>query len=320
MRDNAQSFKLKIRYLAILLLGLAAGSYLNFHSPAKTLVAKVVTLQSRGFAFQVLTESPSVSGVMTEQAIPLTGTELSLPAETPVVSGMVIDYRMPVTVSVDDGGQRNFASTTAGTVEEFLNKFQITLGPKDEVTPDLSSTVYQGMRVRIVRVAVAEEERTEPVDFTTVYEHDPGALYGSEVVVRDGSTGEKRVKYSVRYRNGQEVSRKILASNVTKEPTSRIVRRGSRIEVETQESGRASWYVYKGCLCAAHPYFPKGSWLRVTALSTGKSIIVRVNDRGPDQAVHPGRILDLDAAAFKQLATLGTGTIEVKVEKLISGE
>ena len=54
----------------------------------------------------------------------------------------------------------------------------------------------------------------------------------------------------------------------------------------------------------------------MTNLANGKTVIVRVNDWGPDQAVHLNRILDLDAEAFKLLAPLSLGTIEVKVEKL----
>lgn len=304
----------------ILLLGLAVGSYFNFRSPAETVVAKVVTLQSRGFAFQVLTESASISDVMTEQAIPLAGTELSMPVDAEVFSGMIIDYRVPVAASVSDGGHLRTASTTVGTVGELLGQLQISLGPKDEVAPDLNSTVYQGIRIVIVRVEEVEEERAERVDFATIYRDDPEALYGSEVMVRDGSAGERTVKYSVSFRDGREVSRRQLSFNLTKKPAERIVKRGSKIVVESEERGRASWYAYIGCLCAAHPYFPKGSLLRVTGLSSGKSIIVTVNDRGPDQQVHPGRILDLDSVAFKQLASLGTGTIEVKVEKLKGGE
>jgi hypothetical protein len=172
------------------------------------------------------------------------------------------------------------------------------------------------MKVNITRVVEVEEEKTEVIEFAVIYQDDPNSLYGSQKILREGSVGEKRVLYSVRYRNGQEVGRKLLSFQTLKAPVAQIIQRGSKIVVETQEHGLASWYNYRACLCAAHPYFPQGSYVRVTALATGNSIIVKINDRGPNQAVHPERILDLDAVAFKQLASLVTGTIEVKVEKL----
>ncbi len=83
------------------------------------------------------------------------------------------------------------------------------------------------------------------------------------------------------------------------------------------EVGKASWYAWKACDCAASPDFPKGSHLVVTRVDKPeKSVTVVVNDYGPDRFVHPDRIIDLDAVAFKQLASLGAGIIEVSVKLL----
>ena len=86
------------------------------------------------------------------------------------------------------------------------------------------------------------------------------------------------------------------------------------------EVGSASWYKYKGCDCAASPDYPKDSLLRVTNLENEKSVIVKINDFGPDRAIHPDRAIDLDSVAFKKLANLWEGIIQrVKVEKLEIG-
>ncbi|HOX97300.1 MAG TPA: septal ring lytic transglycosylase RlpA family protein [bacterium] len=65
--------------------------------------------------------------------------------------------------------------------------------------------------------------------------------------------------------------------------------------------GDASWYKYKNCLCAASPDYPKGSKLKVTDLDTGKSIVVTVNDWGPERDIFPNRVIDLDVVAFEAL-------------------
>lgn len=79
--------------------------------------------------------------------------------------------------------------------------------------------------------------------------------------------------------------------------------------------GTASWYAYKGCDCAASPDFPKGSYVKVTRLNDpSKSVIVRINDYGPERDIFPDRVIDLDKVAFQKIAPLGAGLTNVKVE------
>ena len=58
--------------------------------------------------------------------------------------------------------------------------------------------------------------------------------------------------------------------------------------------------------------FPFDTLLRVTDLANGKSVVCRVNDRGPAKRL--GRLIDLTQAAFREMAPLETGLISVKVE------
>ena len=44
-----------------------------------------------------------------------------------------------------------------------------------------------------------------------------------------------------------------------------------------------------------------------------KSVVVTINDYGPDRSVHPGRIIDLDKVAFAKLISLGMGLLDVRV-------
>lgn len=63
-------------------------------------------------------------------------------------------------------------------------------------------------------------------------------------------------------------------------------------------------------LTAAHPNLPFGTQVKVTNLGNGKSVIVRINDRGP---YHGARIIDLSLGAFRRIAQPGKGTIQVKL-------
>ncbi len=79
--------------------------------------------------------------------------------------------------------------------------------------------------------------------------------------------------------------------------------------------GIASWYAYKHCLCAASPDFPKGTKLRIRSVQDpNKSVVITVNDWGPDRKVLPNRAIDLDKVAFKKLAPRGAGLLRVTIE------
>ncbi|MFA6993422.1 MAG: septal ring lytic transglycosylase RlpA family protein [Patescibacteria group bacterium] len=78
--------------------------------------------------------------------------------------------------------------------------------------------------------------------------------------------------------------------------------------------GQASWYNYKKCDCAASPDYPKGTKLKVTNIANGKSVVVKVNDFGPERDIFPARAIDLDVVAFKKIANKRAGVIEVLVE------
>ena len=94
-----------------------------------------------------------------------------------------------------------------------------------------------------------------------------------------------------------------------------------------QQEGWASWYgkrfhgkktasgeVYDMYgMTAAHPTLPIPSYVRVTCLNNGKSVVVRVNDRGP---FAKNRVIDLSYAAAHKLSYLGAGSTRVRVESI----
>lgn len=100
-----------------------------------------------------------------------------------------------------------------------------------------------------------------------------------------------------------------------------------------REEGLASWYGYESGkmtangeafnpngLSAAHKYLPIPMFVKVTNLENRKSVIVRVNDRGPFPSVHNARsgerIIDLSMGAAKKLGFHGKGLARVKVEAI----
>ena len=64
-------------------------------------------------------------------------------------------------------------------------------------------------------------------------------------------------------------------------------------------------------LTAAHPTLPFGTRLRVTNVATGRSVTVRINDRGP---YVPGRVVDVSYSAAQSLGMVGKGIANVKLD------
>jgi peptidoglycan lytic transglycosylase len=88
------------------------------------------------------------------------------------------------------------------------------------------------------------------------------------------------------------------------------------------QSGEASWYDFSGeetangetmkagRLTAAHPTLPFGTKLEVENVENGRTVIVRVNDRGP---YADDRIIDVSKAAAKKLGMIEDGVTDVNV-------
>lgn len=99
----------------------------------------------------------------------------------------------------------------------------------------------------------------------------------------------------------------------------------SQSKIGYSQKGRASYYANRfqgqrtasgekynnNALTAAHPKLPFNTMVKVTNLANGKSVIVRVNDRGP---FSKARILDVSRTAAKALSIIGNGTGLVTLE------
>ena len=98
-----------------------------------------------------------------------------------------------------------------------------------------------------------------------------------------------------------------------------------------RERGIGSWYGRKFhgqrtssgepydmyAMSAAHPLLPIPSYARVTNVTNGRSVVVRINDRGP---FHSGRLVDLSYAAAYKLGYAGAGSTQVEVEAILPDE
>lgn len=160
-----------------------------------------------------------------------------------------------------------------------------------------------------------------------IYEHDeadytPGGLY------RPGQSDHAPTGKPDLSRIPEPVPKREPLSRYGNDPSYTVLGKRYRVLRDTRgyrERGTASWYgakfhgrstssmePYDMCrFSAAHKTLPLPSYARVTNLENGRSVIVRVNDRGP---FHAGRVIDLSYVAALKLGVYETGTARVEVE------
>ena len=107
-----------------------------------------------------------------------------------------------------------------------------------------------------------------------------------------------------------------------------LVLLGAAVPVQANtQTGIASWYQMGHTtangerynpdgMTAAHRSLPFGTVVEVKNLSNGRSVRLRINDRGPFVG---GRIIDVSRGGARQLGLMGSGTARVKVTTLYSG-
>nr|WP_245555195.1 septal ring lytic transglycosylase RlpA family protein [Ahrensia kielensis] len=98
----------------------------------------------------------------------------------------------------------------------------------------------------------------------------------------------------------------------------------NQAEASAAQCGKASWYALHSRtasgemmnpakLTAAHKTLPFGTKLKVTNRNNGKSVIVRINDRGP---FIKGRIVDLSKAAASQIGMIKSGHAPICFQRI----
>lgn len=203
--------------------------------------------------------------------------------------------------------------TTLKTIGQLLDEEGISLGNHDLVTPAPEKSLVDGVSISVIEVDIRTETVQKPIPFDAREEEDSKLSWRKRVVTQKGEPGIREITFEVISHDGRIIKKTQKDTRITKEPVTEIATQGTKVETGKKHAGLASWYRFTGTLSAANPWLPIGSYVRVTNTENGKSVIVRINDRGP---FGKGRIIDLDAVAFEKIARLGAGVVTVKMEEI----
>lgn len=297
---------------AILFLALSANvsraQELDFAS-----VDKKIELNDNGANFEVISRAFTVEDFLREQKIQVTEHDIILPQKNEkVYSGTNVIILRAKKITIKEGKNSNTIYTFQNTIEQAIWENKDIKFDEDDITsPARTNTIKGGEIIAVTHVLIKEEVKKLDIDYKTISNEDNSLGWRVKKVTKKGEKGQKEVKYKVVYNDGKEISRKVIESNIVKDPVDEVITQGTYVKVGKVHTGAASWYAWTGTMAAANPWLPIGSYVRVTNKANGKQVIVKINDRGP---FGPGRIIDLDKVAFAQIAPLGAGVVDIKME------
>jgi len=278
--------------------------------------SKLVFLIDNGLSFDAATNAKTIGDFLSEKKLSLRNQDQIIPGKDSLIyPGMNIEIRRAAKVKIEVDGKKIENYTLEKTIGGAVLENGIKLGRLDKTDPDINSLPYYGLRIIVTRINVEEKIQNEDIDFKIVSKNDSQMGWREKKITTPGEKGIREVKYKITYKDGKEVSRVVLSKSTIKEPVTQVETQGTYVKVGKANKGQGTWYAYQGGMFAASTSIARGGYARVTNTATGKSIIVQINDYGPQGK---GRIIDLDKVAFQKIAPLGAGVIGVKVEEVLN--
>ncbi|MBT4916978.1 septal ring lytic transglycosylase RlpA family protein [Candidatus Peregrinibacteria bacterium] len=219
--------------------------------------------------------------------------------------------------SIEEGEDRPFTDTPLSAwytpyLEEAKDRGIINGYEDGSYKPDQTVKLVEALK--IIQQAAEISDFPEITDENTFADAGVGFWYSEYVAY-----AKEHTLINVSASNGilpeQELTRGYLAEIIY-----RFLRRGEIEEfgkatfygAAVQGNGTASGETFDMNLhTAAHKTLPFGTMVKATNLANGKSVNVKINDRGP---YGYGRVIDLSSSAFEEIAWLGSGVIYVQIE------
>lgn len=216
---------------------------------AATIMKKTVTISVDGQETQIDTLKGTVREALEEQGINISDKDDVQPGlDTQTTPDMVITIKKAVSINVVCGDKHIQIKSSKDTVKEALEDEAENLKAQgiefvegtDEISPSLTSEISKNSTIQIVKVVRKEEQELETIEYDTEVENDDSLAAGEEVVETEGEDGQKEVSYTVVYKNGVEAERKVSSSKTVKEPTTKVVKKGTGQAVTSRGSAGAA--------------------------------------------------------------------------------
>lgn len=277
---------------------------------------KTVVIIYGGLEYEVSTNTQNVGDFLNEQRIATKPEDLILPSlDAKLNSGANIIIQRARKISISADGRKINTLSQMKNVQDVLAENKISLGDDDLTSPSRLAPIKDGTQIAVTRVKIEQQTVDKSIPFAVQSTEDDTLSWRTKKIQQKGANGTKEIIYKVVSYDGKEISRKELSESVVKDPVVEISVQGTYMKLAKGRTGQGTWYAFKGGLFAASTTIARGGYAKVTNMDNGQSVVVQINDYGPQGK---GRIIDLDKVAFQKIASLGAGVINVKVEQVLN--
>lgn len=277
----------------------------------------------------------TVADVLDALGIDAEGAVVSQPLDASIpLSGAAFTVHTPKDVTVTAGGATQELRAT-GTVADALAEVGITPDDDDLTTPALDENLSDGLGITFVKVDTSVVTRDVAIPFAEKTTKDSNLAAGTKKVQVAGVNGLASETVRQVLHDDAVVSEEQLSWTVQSEPvqqetvvgTKTVLGASSTASPATGNQCQASHYgngdgtdggptasgetFNASGMTAAHKTLALGTKIKVTNVANGKTVIVRINDRGPYVG---GRCLDLSYGAFSAIGSPSSGVMTVAWE------
>ncbi len=183
----------------------------------------VITDGSRVFTYTTTATDPAV--VLGEAGLEL-GEDDTYTTHT-LDGHSQITVRRRSAVTVDYYGEIISTDVSSETVEQLLNRLNISLGEHDVVSQPLAAEAVDGMVIQIKQVIRTQEVYTADTPHETTYCYDPSLPEGARNILVEGVDGQLRCTAAVTYVNGAETQRSVLRQDQISPSVTEVIAIGS---------------------------------------------------------------------------------------------
>ncbi|GHB41407.1 resuscitation-promoting factor [Streptomyces xanthochromogenes] len=188
-----------------------------------------VQLTLDGQRRQVWTTAGTVEGALRQLGVRAEGAYLSASRSSEIGrAGLALDVRTERSVTFLADGRERTLRTNAATVAEALQEAGISLQGQDTTSVPGASFPRDGQTVTVMRISGTKEVREEPIPFRVEKAKDANLFAGTQVVVRQGQKGARKVTYALRTVNGVKQKPKKIAEEIVRAPVTQQVRIGTK--------------------------------------------------------------------------------------------
>lgn len=154
---------------------------------------------------------------------------VSLPLSAPLSKDMNISVVQRVKVILcANGEEKEILMPKSYTVQDVLNHMRVNLGENDSVSEDVSSKIYDGMKIEVGNIKFEEVVRTETIEREVVVNTSSSMNEGETKVLEEGKDGQHELKIKQKIQNGEVVDEEILSDTIIFEPVAKVMVKGTK--------------------------------------------------------------------------------------------